>query len=50
MRRMGTQCGMRRIYCPMKSNCRFTLSWMQRIQDEFPCGAWEPENNLPLDG
>jgi len=43
MRRMGTQCGMRRIYCPMKSNCRFTLNWMQRIQDE-------PENNLPLDG
>jgi len=34
---------MRCIYCPVQSDRRFTLNWMQRIQDEFPCGAWEPE-------
>jgi hypothetical protein len=46
MRRMGTQCEMRRIYtalCPVESANQFALNWMQRIQDEFPCGAWEPE-------
>jgi hypothetical protein len=43
MRCMGMQCEMRRIYCPQESECRYTLNWMQRIQDGFPCGAWEPE-------
>jgi hypothetical protein len=43
MRRMGMQYGMRRIYCLMESDCRFIFDWMQRIQDGFPCGAWEPE-------
>jgi len=43
MRRMGTQYGMRRIDCPVESVGQFVLSWMQRIQDGFPCSAWEPE-------
>jgi hypothetical protein len=37
MRRMGTQCGMRRIYRPVGSASQHALNnWMQRIQDEFP--------------
>jgi hypothetical protein len=51
MRRMGMQCKMRRIYYPMKSDRRFALNWMQRIQDKFPCSAWEPgkgKNFWPL--
>jgi hypothetical protein len=43
MRRMGTQCEMRRIVCSIKYDRRFASNWMQRIQDGFPCGAWEPE-------
>jgi hypothetical protein len=36
---------MRRFPCPIESDCRFTLNWMQRIQNGFPCGAWEPGKN-----
>jgi hypothetical protein len=39
----GNAVGMRCIYCLVESAGQFVLNWMQRIQDEFPCGAWEPE-------